>query len=114
MWRRRANGAPILSRRTVHGLAGVFEQTLYAEEMAETGGLLQQLDPRVKVVGLLLLVIATTTARTLWVMLALFGLAVLLATLSHVSIRRLATARMAGCALLYRCDCAAGDLCHTG
>jgi len=92
-----ANVAPARKRRTnfveksVQSLAGVFEQTLYAEEMAETDGLLQPLDPRVKVVGLLLLVIATTTARTLWVMLALFVLAVVLATLSHVSIRHLAT-----------------------
>lgn len=77
--------------RTVHSLADALEQALYAEEIAKTDGLLQGLDPRIKVVGLLLLVIAAATARSLWVILGLFALAVLLAMLSHVPMRRLAT-----------------------
>jgi cobalt ECF transporter T component CbiQ len=77
--------------RTVQSLADVFEQTLFAEELAERGGLLQRLDPRVKVIGLLLLVVAAATARSLAVMGALFVLAVALAHFSHVPIRRLAT-----------------------
>ena len=77
--------------RTVDSLAGVFEQSLYAEEVAASAGLLQQLDPRVKVVGLLLLVIAAATAHSLAVILALFALGVGLAVMSNVPIRRLAT-----------------------
>ncbi|MFN8443695.1 MAG: cobalt ECF transporter T component CbiQ [Caldilineaceae bacterium] len=77
--------------RTVHSLADAFEQTLFAEEIANTAGLLQRLDPRVKVVGLLLLVVVTATAHSLPVIVALFGVALLLAQLSQVPIQHLAT-----------------------
>lgn len=77
--------------RTLHGLTDALDQSLFAEEIAKTQGLLQGLDPRVKVVGLLLLVVATATARSLMVIIALFALAVLLAVLSHMPIRHLAT-----------------------
>lgn len=77
--------------RTVAGLADTLDQSLFAEEVARANGLLQRFDPRVKVVGLLLLVVATAMAHNLWVIGALFGLAVGLALLSHVPIRRLAT-----------------------
>ena len=77
--------------RTVRSLADVLEQALYAEEVAKAGGFLQGIEPRVKVVGLLLLVVATATARSLTVIVILFGLALVLALLSHVPIRRLAT-----------------------
>lgn len=77
--------------RTVRSLADVLEQALYAEEVAKAAGFLQGIEPRVKVVGLLLLVVATATARSLTVIVILFGLALVLALLSHVPIRRLAT-----------------------
>ncbi|MCX6046486.1 MAG: cobalt ECF transporter T component CbiQ [Chloroflexi bacterium] len=77
--------------RTVRSLADVLEQALFAEEVAKADGLLQSIDPRVKVVGLLLLVVATASAHSLSIILALFALALALALLSHVPIRRLAT-----------------------
>lgn len=76
--------------RTVESLAGAFEQSLFAEDLAGGSGLLQQFDPRVKVIGLLLLVIAAATARNFAVILLLFALAVGLALLSHVPLGRLA------------------------
>jgi cobalt ECF transporter T component CbiQ len=84
---RRAN----FIERTVQGLADVLEQSLFAEEVAKTDGLLQRLDARIKVIGLLLLVVVTATAHSLWVIGSLFGLAVGLALLSRVPIRRLTT-----------------------
>lgn len=86
--RRRRQG---FIERTVHSLADALEQALYAEEIAKADGFLQGLDPRVKVVGLLLLVVAAAMAQSLWVIGALFAVAVALALLSHVPIRRLAT-----------------------
>src|SRR5215213_7648461 len=77
--------------RTISGLAAAMERALYAEELARADGLLQRLDPRVKVVGLLALVIATALARSILVILGLFGVAILLALLSRVPIRTLAT-----------------------
>src|SRR5512132_3803598 len=76
--------------RTIRGLAAAMERALYAEELAKVDGLLQRLDPRVKVVGLLALVVATALARNMLVILGLFGVAILLALLSRVPIRTLA------------------------
>jgi len=61
-----------------------MEHALSAEEMARKGGLLQRLDPRVKVTGLMALIIAATVARRLSVIGAIFIVALLLAALSHV------------------------------
>jgi cobalt/nickel transport system permease protein len=88
--RRRKRRASFVER-TIRGLAAAMERALYAEELAKADGLLQQLDPRVKVVGLLALVVAAALARNILVILGLFGVAILLALLSHVPIRTLAT-----------------------
>jgi cobalt/nickel transport system permease protein len=45
--------------KTIRGIAKVLRDSIYAERIAERDGLLQKIDPRVKVVGLLLLLIAT-------------------------------------------------------
>src|SRR5215212_662612 len=77
--------------RTIRGLAAAMERALYAEQLARADGLLQRLDPRVKVVGLLALVVAAALSRQLVVILGLFGVAIVLALLSRVPIRTLAT-----------------------
>lgn len=77
--------------RTIGSLAGAMERALYAEELAKANGLLQALDPRVKVVGLLALVVAAALARNILIILGLFGVALVLALLSRVPIRTLAT-----------------------
>lgn len=77
--------------RTVAELSHAMEQALYAEELAHANGLLQRIDPRVKVVGLLALIIAAALARNLAVILALFVVALVLALLSRVPFRTLAT-----------------------
>jgi cobalt/nickel transport system permease protein len=67
------------------------ERAFFAEELARSDGLLQRLDPRVKVVGLLALLIAVAAARTLSVILAVFVVALGLALLSRVPLLTLAT-----------------------
>jgi cobalt ECF transporter T component CbiQ len=76
---------------TVEGLYEAMERALYAEHSAAGGGLLQGLDARVKVAGLLALILASALATRLWVIAAILALAVALATLSLISIRMLAT-----------------------
>jgi cobalt/nickel transport system permease protein len=76
--------------RTLVGISDAMERALYAEELAAINGALQRLDPRVKVVGLLALIVAVALARNILVILALFGVALLLALLSHVPLRTLA------------------------
>src|SRR5690348_119888 len=77
--------------RTITGLAEALERALYAEEIAKGEGLLQRLDPRVKVVGLLGLVVAVALARNILVILAIFAVAIALALVSRVPIGMLVT-----------------------
>jgi cobalt/nickel transport system permease protein len=76
--------------KTVRGFTGALAQTLVSENSAHARGLLQALDPRVKLVGLLALVVAAALSRKLAVMAALFGLGVVLAVASRLSLWSLA------------------------
>lgn len=70
--------------RTLAEIGHVLEQSLFAETLSRQAGVLQALDPRVKVVGLLSLLIAVSVSRTLWVIVALYGVALGLAVVSRV------------------------------
>jgi len=76
--------------RTLSSLVNAMERALYAEELAKADGLLQRLDPRIKVVGMLALIVASATAHRLWVIAALFAVAVAAAAMSRVSLGILA------------------------
>ena len=76
--------------RTAAGLAAALDRAGSAGEMAHRQGLLQQLDPRVKVFGFVLLITCAACARNISATIALFGAALFLAALSRVSFRFLA------------------------
>ena len=70
-----------------HALADIsasLEQSLFAEEIARKRGLFQRLDPRVKIVGTLALLLAVGFSHSLLVILGLYGVALLLAWVSAV------------------------------
>jgi len=71
--------------RTLASFLKAVEHALEAEELAKADGLLQRLDPRVKVVGILTLVVAAAMAHKLWVIGLVFAIAVSLAAASRVS-----------------------------
>lgn len=71
--------------RTLAGFVNAMERALYAEELAKADGLLQRLDPRIKVIGILALVVAAAMAHKLWVIGAVFAIALILAVSSRVS-----------------------------
>jgi cobalt/nickel transport system permease protein len=75
---------------TLVGLTRALGSALVSEQVARERGLLQALDPRVRVAGLLALVVAVTLSHRVSVIVALFCLAVLIALLSKVSLARLA------------------------
>jgi cobalt/nickel transport system permease protein len=77
--------------RTLAGFADVLEQAGTAERLADQRGLLQSLDPRVKLFGALLLILAAICSRRLWVTALIFLVAVALAQLSRIPLRLLAT-----------------------
>ena len=76
--------------RTLATLVRKAERALFAEELAKTNGFLQRLDPRVKILGLLALILDVTLARNVFTIIVIFALAVLLAVLSNVPIKTLA------------------------
>ncbi|HYK17852.1 MAG TPA: cobalt ECF transporter T component CbiQ [Bryobacteraceae bacterium] len=75
---------------TLQGLHSAMERALSAETAAENNGVLQSLDARVKVAGLLAMVITAALSAKLRVTGAILILAVLLAALSRISLRTLA------------------------
>ncbi len=75
---------------TVVGFARVITRAMISEETARQEGLLQALDPRVRVVGLFSLVLAVTLSKKISVVAALFGVALVIAISSRVSLLLLA------------------------
>ncbi|MHB9130118.1 MAG: cobalt transporter CbiM [Armatimonadota bacterium] len=77
-------------RRTLDGIAGILAEMLTNESIAAGPGLLQTIDARAKVLGLVGLVVAATLVHHLPVLLVLYGISLLLATASAVPARRMA------------------------
>ena len=74
-------------QRTIDGLAETMERSLYAEQLSEQRGMLQLLDPRVKFIGTLCIILVAATARRLDVIVAVALVAVLLSIWSRVPLR---------------------------
>jgi cobalt ECF transporter T component CbiQ len=69
---------------TLRDIAGTLERTLFAEEISGRAGLLQTLDPRVKVLGVLACLIAVSLSRSLIVIAAIYMLALIMALSSSI------------------------------
>jgi cobalt/nickel transport system permease protein len=76
--------------QTIHHLLQAIQDAFFAEDMALRSGLLQRLDPRVKLAGLAALLVSAVASRRLWLLIALFLLAVILAIVSRIPLRLLA------------------------
>jgi cobalt ECF transporter T component CbiQ len=76
-------------QRTIDALAETLERSLYAEQLAEGGGLLQRLDPRVKLVAMLGFIICAASSRNLPVVVAIAVVALGLALVSRIPFRSL-------------------------
>jgi len=75
---------------TLASLTRAMSGALTSEIVARRSGLLQSLDPRVRLAGLLMLVVAVTLSHRIVVVVALFAVAILLGLASHVSMAILA------------------------
>ena len=76
--------------RTLAALVRKTERALFAEDLARENGWLQRLDPRVKIVGLLALILDVTFSRNIFTIVLIFIVAVFLAVLSRVPVKTLA------------------------
>ncbi len=70
--------------RTIGGLADLTRQAVFADEIAARPGLLQRLDPRTKVVGLLVLLITASLTHEVVLLAAIYGISLVLAVASSV------------------------------
>ena len=80
----------LFSERLLGGLTAWVERAVTSDELARRPGLLQRLDPRVKLVSLLALVVVAAMATRVTVLLALLALAVALVPASRIGLRRFA------------------------
>ncbi len=71
---------------TLHGISETLERALFAEEISAQPGLFQSLDPRVKVVSILALLIGVSLSRSLWVIAAIYLMALLFAWRSAIPV----------------------------
>jgi cobalt/nickel transport system permease protein len=69
---------------TLQGISETLERSLFAEEISGRQGLLQSLDPRVKLIATLALLIGASLSRSLLVIAAIYVLALVLAMLSAI------------------------------
>jgi len=76
---------------TMRGFARAFSKALISEAVARQPGLLQSLDPRVRVIGMVALVISVILCRKLAVIAAVMALAIVIAMASRLSLWSLAT-----------------------
>jgi cobalt/nickel transport system permease protein len=69
---------------TLSGITQALERGLFAEEISTRSGLFQSLDPRVKVLSVLALLIAVSFSHSLWIIGAIYVLALVLALASSI------------------------------
>jgi cobalt/nickel transport system permease protein len=72
--------------RTIGGAAGLLRQAMFSEDTASERGLLQRLEPRVKLVGLFGLLVATAFVRHIAVLLGIYVASLALAAASRLSV----------------------------
>src|SRR5262249_9960356 len=84
--RKRARG---FVERTSDGILRAFEYSIDAESFASKDGLLQRIDPRVKVIGMLSLIVVTAMARNIATILGILIVGLAAAAFSRIPIRTL-------------------------
>jgi cobalt/nickel transport system permease protein len=72
--------------RTIAGGAGLLQNAMFSEDVASERGLLQRVEPRVKLVGLFGLLVVAAFARHASVLLAMYAATLALAAASKLSI----------------------------
>ncbi len=72
--------------KTLNGGAGLLRQVMFSEDVATQGGLLQRVDPRVKFVSMIALLIAAGLARNIPTLLVMYALTLVLAAASKLPV----------------------------
>lgn len=73
-------------QKTIYGALDFFQKSLISEEFAKRNGLLQRLDPRVKLISALVLIFAVSLTRDVRVLFITYLLTLLLAYFSRIGV----------------------------
>ena len=73
-------------QKTLYAALDFFQESLISEGFAKRNGLLQRLDPRVKLISALVLIVAVSLSRDVRVLFIVYLLTLLLAYLSRIEI----------------------------
>jgi len=73
--------------KTIDGASGLMRQALFSEDVAGQPGLLQRVDPRVKLITLIGLLVATAFLRSIPALLAMYAFTLVLAVSSRLPLR---------------------------
>ena len=73
--------------RTLAEIAQRIKDTVFSEQYAITKGFLQGIDPKVKFISFMILIVTTISAHSIYTISILFAAALLLASLSQIPIR---------------------------
>jgi cobalt/nickel transport system permease protein len=73
-------------QKTIYGALEFFQESLISEGFAKRNGLLQSLDPRVKLISTLALIVAVSLTRDVRVLFVVYLLTLLLAYLSRIEV----------------------------
>jgi cobalt/nickel transport system permease protein len=82
--RSRKSGGQGFIEKTLVGIASLLEEAIFSEQYARLPGFLQKLDPRVKVVSFLSLLLAVALARHVEIIIALYFFTLVLAYFSDI------------------------------
>lgn len=72
--------------RSVKGSVSFFKEAVFSEEIARSGGLLQFLDPRLKISIFMTAIVITCFVRNIWHLAILYIISVILSLLSRINI----------------------------
>ena len=72
--------------KTLDGSAGLLRQVMFGEDIADRQGLLQRIDPRAKLISLIVLLIAAAVVRNIIVLLVVYAFTLVVAYISAVPV----------------------------
>lgn len=72
--------------KTIQGGSGLLQQVLFGEDVAGAGGLLQRIDPRVKIVSLLVLLVVAGLSHSMITLAVMYAMTLVLAGTSALPI----------------------------
>ena len=72
--------------KTLEGGTRLLQQVMFGEDVAGNAGLLQRVDPRVKLISLLVLLVVGSLARSMATLVVMYGLTLVLAAVSALPI----------------------------